>query len=302
MGLIQPSQKGQGDEILLPCPPALPCLLQNHFQQPPNTIFACRDIQEIQREKTIAYTHALQYWVEKSNPPAGGQPHQLAGSVKELREEIRFYLSFTDQEVFEGVTPPEGMPTGLTEESQLPNETARTVTTPKESTTKETPQELTKERKCPKFPRWEKVLHPSQPVAVVGQPPHPSRSLEQTYLLGAAHDQPMKTVPSETPSPMQGLEVAHWWVPTPSFLDVTTCLRNQLLEEVPEAPPILVAMGMMAAPGMVTMSASCVVWDEATGATYLDMVTTSIGIVALSVPEGGSIMPGPEIEDIMDLL
>ena len=74
-------------------------------------------------------------------------------------------------------------------------------------------------------------------------------------------------------------------MPTPGFLDVTTCLRNQLPEEVPEAPPIPVAVGMMAAPGMATMSASHVVWDEATGATYLDMVTTSIGRVALSVPE-----------------
>ena len=33
------------------------------------------------------------------------------------------------------------------------------------------------------------------------------------------------------------------------------------------------------------MSASCVVRDEATGATYLDMVTTSVGRVTLSGPE-----------------
>ena len=99
------------------------------------------------------YAHALQYWVEKSNLPAGGQPHQLAESAKELREEMRCYLSFTDHEVFEGVTPLEGMPTGPTEESQPPSEATTPVATPKESTTKETPWELTKERKCPKFPR-----------------------------------------------------------------------------------------------------------------------------------------------------
>ena len=61
-------------------------------------------------------------------------------------------------------------------------------------------------------------------------------------------------------------------------------------------------MGMMAAPGMVSMSTSHVVQDEATGATYLDTVTTSIGRVALSVPEDEIIMPGPKIEDVMDLL
>ena len=147
--------------------------------------------------------------MEKSNLPAGGQPHRLAESVKELREEMRCYLSFTDQEVFEGVTPLEGMPTGPTEESQPPSETATPVSTPKESTTKETHQELTKERRCSKFPGWEKVIHPSWPVAVAGQPPCPSRGLEWTYPLVATCDLPMKTVPTETPSPMQGLEVAH---------------------------------------------------------------------------------------------
>ena len=91
-------------------------------------------------------------------------------------------------------------------------------------------------------------------------------------------------------------------MPTPSFLDVTTCLRNQSPEEVSKAPPVPVAVGMMAAPGMVTMSASHVVQDEATGATYLDMVTNSIGRVALSVPEGRIAMLGPEIEDIMELI
>ena len=281
-------------------PPAPPCLLRNSFQPPPNTIFACWDIREIQREKIIAYAHSLQYWAEKSDPPAGGQPHQLAESVKKLREEMRCYLSFTDKEVFEGVTPLEGMPTSLVEESQPPSETATPVITPKESTARKTPQELAKERKCPKFPRWEKVLHPFQPVSVAGQPPHPSRSLEQTYLPVADSNQPMKVVPTKTPSPMQGLEVAHRWMPTPSFLDVTTCLRNHMPEEVPKAPPVPVAI--MAAPGMVTMSTRHVVWDEATGAIYLDMVTTSKGRVALSVPEGRLTMPGPEIEDVTDLI
>ena len=101
---------------------------------------------------------------------------------------------------------------------------------------------------------------------------------------------------------MQGLEVAHQWAPTPSFLDVTTCLRSQLSEEVPKVPPLPVVMGMMAAPGMVTMSTRRVVWDEATGATYLETVTTSVGRVALSIPEDGIATPGPDIEDIMDLI
>ena len=85
-------------------------------------------------------------------------------------------------------------------------------------------------------------------------------------------------------------------------MDVTTCLRSQSSEEVLETPPIPVVLGMMAAPGVATMSTSQVVWDEATGATYLDTVTTSIVRVALSVPEDKVIVLGPKIEDVTDLL
>ena len=85
--------------------PAPLCLLRKSFQLPPDTIFTCWDIREIQREKTIAYTHALQYWVDKSDPPTGRQPCQLAKSVKELWEKMKCYLSFSDREVFEGITP-----------------------------------------------------------------------------------------------------------------------------------------------------------------------------------------------------
>ena len=106
----------------------------------------------------------------------------------------------------------------------------------------------------------------------------------------------------QNPLSYAGIRGSPLMAPSPSFLDVTTCLRNQSPEEVPKAPPIPVAMGMMAAPGMVTMSTSHVVQNEATGATYLDTVTTSIGRVALSVPEGRITMPGPQIEDVMDLI
>ena len=112
----------------------------------------------------------------------------------------------------------------------------------------------------------------------------------------------MKEAPIKTPSPAQVLEVAHQWKPTLRFVDVTTCLRSQSSKEVLETPPIPVVMGMMAAQGVATMSTSRVVQNEATGATYLDTVTTSVGRVALNVPEDKVIALGPKIEDITDLL
>ena len=86
------------------------------------------------------------------------------------------------------------------------------------------------------------------------------------------------------------------------FLEITTCLRGQLPEEVPKAPPVPLAVGMMTAPGVVTMSASHVVQYEATGATYLDTVTTSVVRVTLSGPEGEIPALGPNIEDVTDLI
>ena len=73
-------------------------------------------------------------------------------------------------------------------------------------------------------------------------------------------------------------------------------------EEVPKAPRVPLAVGMMTALGVVTMSASCVLQDEATGPTYLDTVTTSVGRVTLSVPEGKIPVLGPKIEDVTDLI
>ena len=209
-------------------PPVPPCLLRRSFQLPPNTIFTCQDIREIQREKTIAYAHALQYCVEKSDLPTGGQPHQLAKSVKELWEKMSCYLSFLDKEVFKGITPLEGMPTTLVKEAEPHSIMAIPTATSKEQAAKEASQKPAKKRRCPKFPGWEKVLHPSQPVVVAGQPPHPLRSLEQTYLLMADCGLPAKIAPMKTPSPPQELEVAHQWTPTPSFLEVTSCLRDPL--------------------------------------------------------------------------
>ena len=286
----------------MPCPSCSTMSSLGLFPATPNTIFPCRHICEVQREKTIAYAHALQYWVEESNPPTGGQPCQLAESVKELREEMRCYLSFTDHKVFEGVTPLEETIPNPVEESHLASEMDTIVNVPKESATREAPLELAQERKCPKFHGWEKVLHPSQLVAVVGKAPCPSRILEQTYQLEAANDQPTRKVHSETPSPAQELEVVHQWKPTPGFVDITTCLSSQLSKEVLETPPVLVMMGMMVAPGVVTMSSSQVVWDEAIGATYLDTVTTSIGRVALNVAEDEVIVLALNIEDVLDLL
>ena len=101
----------------------------------------------------VAYARALQYWAEQNNLPARGEPCLLARSILELREEVRWYLSFTDEEVFKGVPLPKE------EEEESPQ-------TPGPTDLPEAPPvpEPVLEKQAPKFAGWEKVLHPSWPV------------------------------------------------------------------------------------------------------------------------------------------
>ena len=172
---------------------------------------------------------------------------------------MKCYLYFSDREVFEGVTPLEGMPSSPFERAESPSVMTVPTATSQEQPVKETLLKPVKERKCPKFPRWEKVLHPSQPVVVAGQPSHPLRSPEWTYPLVASHNHPVDIVHPEPTSPPQKLEVAHQWAPTPGFLEVTACLKSQSPRDVPKTPPGPLAMGMMTTPGVTTMTASCVI-------------------------------------------
>ena len=147
--LLKRASKLHKMENYYQAPPALLCLLRRNFLPPPDSIFACRDIWEMQQEKMVAYAQALQYWAEKTDPPAGGRPHLLAESVKELREEMRCYLSFSDKEVLKGMDPLE-MSTIPTEEAN-PQSTATPAGTSKEQVTVREVREPAAERKSPKF-------------------------------------------------------------------------------------------------------------------------------------------------------
>ena len=69
--------------------------------------------------------------------------------MKELREEVKWYLSFSNEEVFKGVALPK-------------KEEDQNLETPPTNVPK-TPcvPESGMERRSPKFLGWEKILHPS---------------------------------------------------------------------------------------------------------------------------------------------
>ena len=112
----------------------------------------------------------------------------------------------------------------------------------------------------------------------------------------------MTTAPPETPFPTQELEVIWQAMLTPSFLGVMACLRSPLLKEVHKASPGPLAVGVMSAPGVVTMCTSCIIRDEMTGATYLDTVTTLVGRVPLCCPEQEMLAQESMIGEVIDLI
>ena len=141
--------------------PALLCLLWKAFTPPASSIYACRDIWEIQWEKMVAYAQALWHWAEKADPPAGGKLCLLADRVKELREELRCCLSFFDEEVFKGVALLDEMSTALVEEAIPQSVETTPANTPEGGAVMGATREPALEKRGPKFLGWEKVLHPS---------------------------------------------------------------------------------------------------------------------------------------------
>ena len=72
-------------------------------------------------------------------------------------------------------------------------------------------------------------------------------------------------------------------------MGVVACLqRDPSLKKVCEVllDPLRIAAVMELI--VATISASCIIKDEATGVTYMNTVTTSVGQVALSGPEQGA--------------
>ena len=170
--------------------------------------------------------------------------------------------------------------------------------------------ELVTERRSRKFLGQEKILHPSQPVVAAGEISPLCKALRPrggpAQLPWARPAKPpvplLKTpTPSKTSLPVQGLAVIWPMTPQHGFAGVTACLQMpEPLEMASEVPCGTVSIGVMVTPGISTMSTSCIIRDEATGVTYMDTVTTSIGRVALSSPDSEASSQGPTIEDVTD--
>ena len=77
------------------------------------------------------------------------------------------------------------------------------------------------------------------------------------------------------------------------------CLHTPELVEVDlEAPVGIMPIGLLATPGISSVSSSHIVKDKITGVTYMDTITTSVGRVTISGPGLEAFPTSPIIEDI----
>ena len=77
------------------------------------------------------------------------------------------------------------------------------------------------------------------------------------------------------------------------------CLHAPELVEVDLKVPVgAMPTGLVATPGISSVSSSHIVKDKIMGITYMDTVTTSVGRVTISGPGPEAFPTGPTIEDI----
>ena len=123
--------------------------------------------------------------------------------------------------------------------------------------------------------------------------------LPQILLVKPPASQPKASTPPKPSSPVQALALV--WPPTllHSFVGVMACLQMpELVEVALELPLGTMPFGVVVAPRISMVSISCIMRDEATGITYMDTVTTSIGRVALSGPDSEASSSGPTVKDV----
>ena len=144
----------------------------------------------------------------------------------ELRREVGFYLSFTDEEVFQGVELPQE------ERSSLSVPPTPTADAPGNIDTPEMPPIL---EVAPKYARWNMVVHPSQPVVAAGETPQLAsmlrarrRTLQLSRTISISPPPKPPKAPSPPRSPLLARTLALVRPPTPprGFAGVVTCLKT----------------------------------------------------------------------------
>ena len=85
-------------------PHAPKCIQRKMFLLFPDPHLPCQDYCLKEPQRNLAYAQALQYWAEKDNPLGPDEPCHLTMCVHELRWVMKPYMTFSDWDVFKGLT------------------------------------------------------------------------------------------------------------------------------------------------------------------------------------------------------
>ena len=209
---------------------------------------------------------------------------------------MKWYLTFTDEEVFQGVAIPKAEKSS----TSSPTNVLKMPTAP----------ELQPKERTLKFFGWDQMLDPSHPVITTGEIPWPtqtSRLRGRSHLLSwttpvrsPIHLPKVPSLPEPSP-PARALVLVRPPTPPQCFTGVTACLKMPELVEVDqEAPMGTLSIGLVLTPGISSVSSSHVIKDDTTGLTDVDTVTTSVRRIILSGLDQNATSTGPTIEDITD--
>ena len=80
------------------------CIQRKMFLPVTDSHLPCQDYQLKQPWRILAYAQALQYWAEKAYPLVPNEPCHLVMCVHKLRWLMKLYMTFTECDVFEGLT------------------------------------------------------------------------------------------------------------------------------------------------------------------------------------------------------
>ena len=211
--------------------------------------FGSHDFWLTQPQKTLAYTKALQHWVEKAQPLTPGEPHQLTKSVLELQCAMESLTTFTNEEVLEDVLP------------------SNWVKITSSRAAKPTPRECS-------YSRTQRARATGSFSGVHGE--KWSQATATTQMSSEQATPTHKAMPEQTDSSNQCL------VPPPGFVEIPQSLHGDNLPRVVSGtvPELADVQGPIQMVGS-SMLSTWLFMDATSGVIHIDMVMCSMDLVGV---------------------
>ena len=231
-----------------------------------------------QPQKTLVYAKALQHWADIAKPTLLGESWQLVEFIKELREWIEPFTTFTYAQVFDLVEPSNWV-------QVTPSKSMETINplSPQKCSTSRDHRARTRGVVPTRGKGHSKVTIPST-VTV---------SSERTGALNI-FTQWVKSLP--------GRSITQRQMSPPRFYEITRflCRDDSTCITIDIPPELTTPPGLLAGTAMATMTSMWMCQDTVTGATYVDTVMASMSLISLRPTPMAVDCAMPSLEDLSD--